>query len=172
MPTRVNVPRERRYIAEFMVETFPHGNYELNVPIGPIPQELIDRDGVYRAAAEFRPSRRRVDALAWTPHVYILIEAKIRDPMPALGQLLTYKGLLFKTPDLPDGPKERVEMWLVCPWALDWIKQACHDQYISLHIFWRDWIADYAEEFQRYFTADYRRSREERLRIRRALGVE
>lgn len=172
MPIRENIPRERRYIAEFMAQMFRRGGYELNVPIGPIPDELVEKAGIPGAAAIFRPSRRRVDALGWTPNIYVLVEAKIRDPMPAIGQLHTYKALLFRTPDLPDGPKEQVEMWLVCPWALDWVKQACTEQGIKLHIFWQDWIADYAEEFQKYFTADYRRAREEKLRMRKILGVE
>lgn len=172
MPVKRNIARERRYISEFMFSKFRRGNYQLNIPIGPIPQELVEKFGTQWAAAQFRPSRRRVDALGWTPHQYILVEAKIRDPLPAIGQLLTYKALLLRTPDLPDGPKDAIDMWLVCPWALDWIKIACQENGIKLFIYWRDWIADYVAEFQNYFTAEYRRNREEVLRMRQVLGVD
>ena len=37
--------RERRYIAEYMAQTYPRGNYQLNVPLGPIPQELVRQLG-------------------------------------------------------------------------------------------------------------------------------
>jgi len=35
--------RERRYISEYMMTTWPEGNWQLNVELGPIPQEYVDR---------------------------------------------------------------------------------------------------------------------------------
>jgi len=172
MPTKQSQARERRYISEFMLEFFRGDNYELNTPIGPLPPELVEKFGPVYAAAQFRPSRRRVDALAWTAHKYIIVEAKIRDPLPAIGQLLTYKALLQRTPDLPDGPKEDIELWLVCPWALEWIKVAAQEVGINLKVYWQDWIAEYVKDYQSYHTAEYRQKREETLRQRRILGVE
>ena len=164
--------RERRYIAEFMLENFRPDQYMLNVPLGRIPEELITIHGLQGAAAVFRPSRRRIDAVAWTAHTYILIEAKIRDPLEGLGRLNTYYNLAQKTPDLPEYRGQEFEKWLVVPYSLEWIITAAHDDDIKLHVYWRDWIADYVKERQDYFTKEYREARDEKQRLRKAFGLE
>jgi len=55
--------RERRYISEYMVQTWPAGGWQLNVELGPIPQDYVDRYGLGKAAAIFRPTRPRCDAV-------------------------------------------------------------------------------------------------------------
>ena len=164
--------RERRYIAEFMAETFRPDGYMLNVPLGEIPKELVELYGINGAAAIFRPSRRRIDAVAWTMHKYILIEAKIRDPLEGLGRLNTYYNMAKRTPDLPEYHGQEFEKWLVVPFSLNWIIQAAHDDNIKLVVFWRDWIADYVKERQNYFTKEYREARDEKQQIRKVFGVE
>ncbi len=164
--------RERRFIAEFMAETFRPDQYAMNVPLGPVPDELVEIHGIQGAAAVFRPSRRRIDGVAWTEHAYILIEAKIRDPLEGLGRLQTYRDLALKTKDLPEWHGQDFEMWLVVPYSLDWIITAAHDANIKLKIFWRDWIADYVKERQNYFTQEYRQARDEKQRLRKAFGLE
>ena len=65
IPSEVRVPRkerERRFISEYMLQAWPEGGYQLNVELGPIPQEYVDRLGLGKAAALFRPTRPRVDA--------------------------------------------------------------------------------------------------------------
>ena len=80
--------RERRFISEYMLQAWPEGGYQLNVELGPIPQEYVDRLGLGKAAALFRPTRPRVDAVRWQPDKYILIEAKIRDIKAGIGLIL------------------------------------------------------------------------------------
>ena len=41
--------RERRFVAEYMLATFPDGDWELNVPL-----ELIAQEGLTRAARLYR----------------------------------------------------------------------------------------------------------------------
>jgi hypothetical protein len=164
--------REKRYIAEYMAETFKPDEYMLNVPLGPIPDELVNIHGLTGAAAVFRPSRRRIDAVAWPDKSYILIEAKIRDPLEGLGRLNTYYNLASKTPDLPEYHGQAFEKRLVVPYSLEWIKSAAKDDNINLVIYWRDWIADYVKERQNYFTAEYQIAREEKQRLREAFGLE
>ncbi|GAI43801.1 unnamed protein product, partial [marine sediment metagenome] len=84
--------RERRYISEYMVHQWPEGGWQLNVELGPIPQEYVDRYGLGKAAAIFRPTRPRVDAVKWTKDKYYLIEAKIRDIKAGIGDLSYYRG--------------------------------------------------------------------------------
>jgi len=164
--------RERRYIAEYMKETWPEGNWQLNVGLGPIPEEYVDRHGLAKAAAIFRPTRPRVDAVKWTPDKYYIVEAKLRAIKNGIGDLLYYKGMVPITPDLPFYDGQPVSYRLVVPWMLDWIQWAADAAGIEVVVHWADWIADYIKERQHYFTADYRAERAEKMRLREILDVE
>ena len=164
--------RERRYIAEYMKDTWPEGNWQLNVELGPIPQEYIERYGLGKAAALFRPTRPRVDAVKWLPNVYYLIEAKIRDIKAGIGDLLYYKAQAEKAPDLPFYEGQPIVCRLVIPWMIDWMRAAADDAGIDIAVFETAWIADYVRERQHYFTAEYRAARAEKMRLREILGVD
>jgi len=168
----VRKERERRYISEYMHQAFPDGGWQLNVELGPIPQEYVDRYGLGKAAALFRPTRPRVDAVRWTPSAYYLIEAKIRDIKAGIGDLTYYKGMAGKSPDLPFYDGQPVICRLVVPWMIDWIKVAADAAGIEVVVFWSDWISDYVKERQHYFTSEYRDKRSEVMRDREALGLE
>jgi len=164
--------RERRYIAEYMKETWPEGKWILNVELGPIPQEYVDRYGLGKAAAMFRPTRPRVDAVKWTPERYYIIEAKIRDIKAGIGDLSYYRGMIPGTPDLPFYDGQPIVCRLVVPWMIDWIKAAADSAGVEVVIFMADWIAAYVEERKHYFTAEYRAERAEKMRLREILGVD
>ena len=164
--------RERRYIAEYMRETWPEGNWQLNVELGPIPQEYVDRYGLGKAAAMFRPTRPRVDAVKWAPDYYLLIEAKIRDIKAGIGDLSYYKGMIARTPDLPFYDGQPVVLRLVIPWMIEWMREAADSAGVEVVVFTQDWIADYVKERQHYFTAEYRNERAEKMRLRNILGVD
>ena len=164
--------RERRYISEYMMHEWPEGNWLLNVELGPIPQEYVDRYGLGKAAAMFRPTRPRVDAVKWTPERYYLVEAKIRDIKAGIGDLSYYRGMVPRTPDLPFYDGQEVTFRLVVPWMIDWIRVAADAAGVEVVVFWSDWIGDYVRERQHYFTAEYRAEREEKKRLREILGVD
>ena len=164
--------RERRYIAEYMYHEWPAGNWQLNVELGPIPQEFIDRLGLGKAAAIFRPTRPRVDAVKWTPNAYYVVEAKLRAIKNGIGDLLYYKGMVPSTPDLPFYDGQPVIYRLVVPWMIDWIQWAADAAGIEVVVFWADWIADYIKERQHYFTSEYRAARAEKMRLREILDVD
>jgi len=164
--------RERRYIAEYMKDTWPEGNWQLNVELGPIPQEYVTRYGMTKAAALFRPTRPRVDAVKWLPDVYYIIEAKIRDIKAGIGDLLYYKGMAEKALDLPFYDGQPIISRLVIPWMIDWMRDAADAAQIEVAVFSPDWIADYVRERQHYFTAEYRAERAEKMRLREILDVE
>jgi len=164
--------RERRYISEYMLHAFPEGGWQLNVELGPIPQEYVDRYGLGKAAALFRPTRPRVDAVRWTPSAYYIIEAKIRDIKAGIGDLTYYKGMAGQTLDLPFYDGQPIICRLVVPWMLDWIKPAAAAAGVEVIVFWVEWIADYVKERQHYFTAEYRAERAEKMRTREILGVD
>ena len=164
--------RERRYISEYMLHEWPQGQWQLNVELGPIPQEYVDRYGLGKAAAMFRPTRPRVDAVKWTPDAYYIIEAKIRDIKAGIGDLTYYKGMLASTPDLPWYDGQPIICRLVVPWMLAWIRTASDAAGVDVVVFWADWIGDYVRERQHYFTAEYREARAEKMELRRILGVD
>lgn len=164
--------RERRYIAEYMMTTWPKGNWQLNVELGPVPQEYIDRYGLGKAAAMFRPTRPRVDAVHWDAEHYYLIEAKVRDIKAGIGDLSYYRGMIPNTPDLPYYSGQPLVFRLVVPWMIDWIKWAADAAGVEVAVYWVDWIADYVKERQHYFTAEYRAARAEKMKLRKILGVD
>ena len=164
--------RERRYISEYLLKAFPEGNYQLNVELGPIPQEYVDRYGLGKAAALFRPTRPRVDAVKWYPDKYYLIEAKIRDIKAGIGDLSYYRGMAERAPDLPYYDGQPIICRLVVPLMIDWIKTAADAVQVEVVVFTAPWIAEYVKERQHYFTAEYREKRAELMRLRNILGVD
>ena len=164
--------RERRYISEYMMKAWPEGGWQLNVELGPIPQEYVDRLGLGKAAALFRPTRPRVDAVKWTKDKYYIIEAKIRDIKAGIGDLSYYRGMIPGTPDLPFYDGQEIVARLVVPWRRDWIRAAADAAQVDVVVHVEDWIADYVKERQHYFTAEYRAERAEKMRLREILGVD
>jgi len=164
--------RERRYISEYMFKEWPQGDYQLNVELGPIPQEYIQRHGLVRAAALFRPTRPRVDAIRWTDSTYYLIEAKVRDIKTGIGDLMYYQAQARVTPDFPYYQGQPIKALLVVPWMLDWLLPAAREAGVEVVVQWYDWIGDYVRERQHYFTAEYRLERQQKLRDRELLGLE
>lgn len=165
-------PRERRYIAEYMAQAFPFGNYVLNVPLGPIPEDVTAKYGLSAGARLIRPSRPRIDAVAWSKTYYYLIESKIREAKAALGDIKTYYSLALKTPDLPGYEGQEIVKQVVVPWALDWILVAAHDDNIRVEVFLPAWVEGYVRERQNYHTREYRIARDEKVRLRKVLGVD
>ena len=164
--------RERRYISEYMLKTWPEGGWQLNVELGPIPQEYVDRYGLGKAAALFRPTRPRVDAVKWTPDKYYLIEAKLRDIKAGIGDLSYYRNMVKGTLDLPFYDGQPIICRLVVPWMIDWIRMAAEAAGVEVIVYFAAWVEDYVKERQHYFTAAYREERAEKMRLREILGVD
>ena len=170
-----NMPREereRRYVAEWLLKTYPQGNFQTNVALGPIPVEITARHGLMAGAKLFQPSRPRIDGVVWLPHLYLLVEGKIREAKMAIGDLLVYKALAERSPDLPSYEGQPFRLTLVVPWALDWVKQAAQANEMDLQIFLPPWVEDYVRERQNYFTREVRLARDEKMRLRRTFGLE
>ncbi len=164
--------RERRFIAEYVALQFPPGQYVLNVPLGSVPEELVQLHGLQRATAIFRPQRRRVDAVAWDDDTYWVIEAKIRDPFEGIGRLVTYALEARRTRDLPGYEGQPIVPRLVVPFSISRDRDVCRECDIELVEYTPAWIADYVRERQLYFTAEYRQGREKLRRDRELFGLE
>ena len=163
--------RETRLLWEFLQDRYPDEVWATNVELGPLPPEVIEAYGVTGTRNRLRPFRRRIDGVHWTPKVYELIEAKIRDPLPGLGALVVYQLLAEETPDLIGYTGQPFRKVLVAPFAPEWVTVVGRKLGVEVVEFWRPWIADYFEEIQNYFTRDYRIKRDERKRLRELLGV-
>ena len=164
--------RERRYIAEYMMETYPQGNYQLNVPLGPVPEELVSRYGYAKAAAMFQPTRLRVDAVHWSPERYLLIESKLRSIKDGIGDLLIYQRIAPRTPDLPNYEGQPVKLALVVPYMVEWIRDITAATNVEYIVYVKEWIEEYARERLNYHTAEYRQKRRELMELRQVLGVD
>lgn len=164
--------RERRYISEYMRDTYPRGDYLVNVELGPIPQEYVSRYGLAKAAALFRPTRPRVDAVHWSPDEYVLIEAKLRDIKTGIGDLMYYLQQAKIAPDLPHYDGQPIVTRLVVPFDLAWLRPAADAAGVEVVVYYQDWISDYVRERQHYHTSEYRSQREEKMRLRETLGVD
>jgi len=164
--------RERRYISQYMKDTFPDMNWQINVELGRIPQEYVQRYGIARAAALFRPTRPRVDAVRWQPDKYYLIEAKLRDMKSGIGDLLYYKSVIPSTPDLPFYDGQPIVARLVIPFELEWLKPIADEAGIEVVVKHYDFVDEYVRDRQHYFTSEYRAERAEKMRLRQILDVE
>jgi len=163
-------PRERRYIVEWAEHRFPGCEKRFNVPLGPVPSSLVEEVGLTKALKVFRPWRPDVDAVIICPDKLIIAEAEILRPKDAIGDLLVYRDLVPDTPELKQFLDRPLEAWLVVPWSVTWVKEACDKYKIKLDLFVPDWIKDYLEELHKYFTAEGRQKREERRKALEGLG--
>lgn len=164
--------RERRYISNCMKDFYPDMHWQLNVELGLIPPEYVERYGLSRAAALFRPTRPRVDAVRWTPTAYYLIEAKLRDIKAGIGDLMFYRAQIKTTPDLPFYDGQPIKCLLFMPWMIDRLLESAKEAEIEVIVKWYEWIGEYIEERKHYFTAEYRAERAEKMRLREVLGVD
>ncbi len=164
--------RERRYIADYLLHFYPRGGWTKNVPLGPIPADIVARFGLAAGAKLYQPTRLRIDAILALPDAYWLIEAKMLNPRDAIGDLTTYMALVKSTPDLPGYDGQPIKARLVIPWSLDWIDDMAKSHGFDVQVYLPPWVEDYVRERQHYFTREYRVQRDDKMRARRILGLE
>lgn len=160
-------PRERRYIVEWADLRFPQATKVFNVPLGPVPESLVKEMGFERARRIFRRWRPYADCIVLLPDRRILAEAEIRDPRAAIGDLLYYKTLVPKTPDLPGGPDLKTEFWLVIPEMFRFIAELAREQGFVVDFFEPEWLNEYLEQWKTYYSAEGVTRREVRRRLSR-----
>jgi hypothetical protein len=164
--------RERRYVADYAAQKLPPGSYITNVPMGAIPAEIIAKYGLEAGRKLFQPSRPRIDLVHWLPNHYYLIECKIREPKQAVGDLLYYLGLAPATYDLPNYSTQKFVARLVVPWIIPSVRTAAEHYGFEIVEFLPPWVEDYVRERQHYFSSEYKTVRDEKMRLRKSLGVE
>jgi hypothetical protein len=135
--------RERRYVPEYVNDTYPvRVAVFYNMAVGPAPEAL------YAAHPEiprehFRRWRFWIDAVVILRDKMVLVEGKIRKPAEGLGQLLMYKALLPQTPELSPYRDLPVEMVLVTPRPDPRVIGVAASLGVKVDIWTRDWVQDY-----------------------------
>jgi len=164
--------RERRLIREYIAEFYPKVRVIFGCPLGPVPESSIATYGFRQALRVARGIRPEVDALAIYDGQLVLIEAKIIKWMDGLSKLPVYASLVPSTYELQEYKDYRVAMRLCTPWTNETIDQAAEKLGVKVSIFSPPWIAEYMETVHHYYTSDYRKARDEKLRLRKLFGLE
>jgi hypothetical protein len=160
--------RERRYIVEWAETRYPGAKKIFNAPIGPVPQQIIETFGFTKGIRFFRPYRHKIDCLVFLSDKLIAAEAEIWIPKSAIRDLILYKQLLPQSPDLGEWKNKPMEFWLVMPERIGWVEEIARQNGIFIDIFKPDWIAEYVEMLNKYFTKEGALERAER---KRRLGI-
>jgi len=172
MPRRRTQQREVRLVAEYLAqEIFPHP-YKQNAALGPAQPGLAEALGDEKGLAASRPWRFAVDAIAFPPGELVLIEGKILKLADGIAKLPLYRALVDETPELAPYRGLPVVMRLVCPWESEQAQRLARAAGVEIVMFCPEWIKRYVDELHDYWTADNRRERAERLRLRQDLGVD
>ena len=113
-----------------------------------------------------------MDAVAVENGRLVLIEAKVFKIVDGLSKLPTYKTLVPSTPELSPYHGLPIIMRLVAPWTSETMEVMAKGLGVEIVVFNPDWIRDYVQQYHNYWQREYREAREEKMRLRRALGVE
>jgi hypothetical protein len=171
-PVRHTRQVETRLLAEYLKErVLPHPFIQ-KVPLGGIDEELIAKEGTRRAIGFSRPFRPEVDAVVIYDSVIEVIEAKIFKIVDGIAKLPLYASLVPTTPELARYMPRKVGMRLVVPWCSDLVWQMAENMSVVVEIFCPGWVKDEVERYHRYWTADYKRERDEKRKLREYFGVE
>jgi hypothetical protein len=163
---------ESRMISEYMLQTYSESRFVLGQPLGKVSEALMRDEGYQKALGVSRPFRPEVDALVFLPNTLLLVEAKVWQVINGLAKLPLYKSLVPFTPELRDYKDYPVEMLLVVAWTNSNLEIMARDAGVKLAVYCPAWLADVVNAQHLYWTADYRRAREDKLKLRDMLGLD
>ncbi len=168
--TKIRADWEHRYVADFVLHKFPDEMVKLRCPLGTVPELWVQELGFGKALKSYRPYRPEVDAIVITGEKLILIEAKIMKVLDGMSKLPIYRLLVPETPELKDFAEMPTEMWLVTPKKPGWEERVAKELNIHVEIFMPDWIKEYYEQQEKYWTAEERLKRLKRKEVLKSLG--
>jgi len=170
-PTKIRQEREARLISEWVAQNYPKAELiRFRCPLGPVPQQLVQELGLAKAIGYARPYRPEVDALVVTEKEIILAEAKIFKVMDGLSKLPIYGSLVSQTPELQPYLGRAIRLKLVTAKPLPWMHQAAVEAGVEIVLFQPDWVKQYLQELEQYWTKDAVEARNRRKKILEALG--
>ena len=101
-----------------------------------------------------------------------MIEAKIFKYMDGLAKLPVYKSLVPSTPELKTYRDLPVEMQLLIPVEIPWVRTAAENMDVKVYVWAPDWVKKIWEERDKYWQPRQVFEREKRKKILRDLGFE
>lgn len=170
MATKTRRDLEPRWVSWYCAKYYPRDIVKLRCPLGPAPEELRKLYGEAKALKVYRPSRPEVDACVILRDKIILIEAKVQKFMDGLSKLPVYKSLVPETPELRAWRDLPVEMYLLLPAQIAWVRRSAANMGVKIHVDAPDFIKEYWEERDKYWTKPYIEKRLKRKKKLEELG--
>jgi len=170
--TKLRAENELRYVSEYVVNNYPKNLVKLRCPLGTAPDSFIKEMGLNKALRTYRPSRPEVDACIITNKNIVVIEGKIMKVMDGISKLIVYRDLVESTPELVAYKSLPVLALLITPKPPLWTKTIAEKHNIKIEIYKPDWIVDYYEKQEMYWSAEERLKRAGRKSKLKQLGYE
>lgn len=139
---------EKRLLAEWAPMKYPQADIRFNFRLGPTARHLTNQVVTPQLEAMLRVANWYADALIFLPNELLCIEAKV-DPLPeAIGQVLFYSRLIYRTPGMSE-----VNPALIVPVVLfgeddPEVTQFAQSLGCRVEIYTPAWIADYLVQRQ------------------------
>ncbi len=141
--------RERRYVVEYVMLAYPNCPVFFNLRVGALPQDLARRYPGQDMDRLARVWKRFADAVVVLPDSLVLIETKLRRPTEAIGEIISYRAVLWETPELQAYGKLPVRCELVTVQDDPQLRPALVAQGIQIVIYAPQWALDYLREVNR-----------------------
>ena len=146
VPRKPYVQRDRRYVAEYVDQVYPRDKVFFNLRLGPAPIGVAEKYPGVDVDRYARVWKKTCDAVVVTENEVVLIEGELRRPLLALGELISYRDLLFQTPELAPYAKMPVKSILLCPVYDPTLELQLKEHNIETAVFRPKWVDDYLKE--------------------------
>lgn len=163
---------ETRMVAEYLAKNYSSFTYMQAVPLGAVPNKLLEEKGYAKALGVMRPFRPEVDAIVVMPKYLLLIEAKVWQPVPGLAKLPLYKSLVEITPELKQYMPREIIMELVVGQTYPNLETMATSAGVRIKVFSPPWLAEVIASMNKYWTPEYREHRAKKLAMREYYGVD
>ena len=138
--------RDRRYVAQWVIENYPHAQVFYNLRLGGVPSEVAARYPGVDVNRMARVFKKTCDAVVVTSDELILVEGELRRPLLALGELLVYRDLISTTPELQPWSHFHVRTVLLCPVEDPTLDITLTRHKIEKAVFKPPWVEEYLRE--------------------------
>jgi hypothetical protein len=168
--TKLRENWEQRYVSEYVLKYYPTDIVKYRCPLGSVPGMWVKEMGMGRAVRAYRPYRPECDAAIITADEVIVIEGKIMKVLDGLAKLPIYRMLIPESPEFYEYRNLPVRAVLVTPKEPQWEKRVAKEFDIEVVIFTPDWLKEYYQHQEQYWTAEERMKREKRRGVLEGLG--
>lgn len=163
---------ETRMISEYLLAAYPQYTSIRAVPLGKVDEKLMLDVGYKKALGFSRPYRPEADAVVIMPGALLLIEAKVWNVINGLAKLPLYKALVPVTPELQQYKDLPVVMELVVAHTNSNLEIMAKEHGVAVKLFNPTWLQEVVDGLNKYWTADYRQQRAQKMAMRQTLGLE